>query len=76
MTLPGGAADKLGNRYEAYWTVRQLLRVLTREAGEIRIEPPGVDKMEFWLAVDDTREFHQAKRRHPQGAWTLARLRD
>ena len=31
--------------------------------------------MEFWLAVDDTREFHQAKRRHPQGAWTLARLR-
>ena len=75
MTLPGGAANKLGNRYEAYWTVRQLLQVLAGEAREIRIEPPGVDKMEFWLAVDDTREFHQAKRRHPQGAWTLARLR-
>ena len=76
MPLSGGAADKLGNRYEAYWTVRQLLRVLTGEAGEIRIEPPGVDKMEFWLSVEDTREFHQAKRRHPEGAWTLARLRD
>ncbi len=76
MTLPGGAADKLGNRYEGYWTVRQFLRVLSGEAGEIRIEPPGVDKMEFWLSVDDACEFHQAKRRHLQGAWTLARLRD
>lgn len=76
MPLPGGAANKLGNRYEGYWTVHQFLRVLSGEAGEIRIEPPGLDKMEFWLSVDDTREFHQAKRRHPKGAWTLARLRD
>lgn len=76
MPLTGGAANKLGSRYEAYWTVRQLLRVLTGEAGEIRIEPPGVDKMEFWLSVEDTHEFHQAKRRHTEGAWTLTRLRD
>ncbi len=76
MPLPGGAADKLGNRYETHWTVRQLLRVLVGEATEIRIEPPGVDKMEFVLTVNDTREFHQAKRRHSQGAWTLARLRE
>ena len=26
---PGGYADKLGNRYEGAWVVRQLLRVLS-----------------------------------------------
>ena len=42
MTLPGGAANKLGNRYEAYWTVRQLLQVLAGEASpDFSHEPVG-----------------------------------
>jgi hypothetical protein len=32
MPLPGGDADKAGNRYELRWTVRQLIRLLTDEA--------------------------------------------
>ena len=75
MPLPGGPASKLGNRYEAYWAVRQLLRLLTGEATHIRFEPPGMDKMEFVVTVDGVHEFHQAKRSHPEGAWTLLRLR-
>ena len=74
MTLPGGPAAKLGSRYEAWWTVRQLLRVLAGEATRIRIETPGVDTAEFVLTIGDVQEFHQAKRRHRKGAWTLSRL--
>ena len=74
MTLPGGPAAKLGNRYEAWWTVRQLLGVLAGQATQIRIETPGDDTAEFVLTVGNTREFHQAKRRHRKGAWTLRRL--
>ena len=76
MPLPGGAANKLGNRYEAFWTVRQLLRVLAGDATQIRLEPPGVDKTEFVLTVGEIQEFHQAKRGHSKGAWTLSRLHD
>ncbi len=74
MPLPGGPANKLGNRHETYWAVRQLLRVLTGEATQIRFEPPGKDKMEFVVTVDAVQQFHQARRSHPEGAWTLARL--
>ena len=31
MPLTGGAADKLGNRYELWWTVAQLERMLHGE---------------------------------------------
>jgi hypothetical protein len=40
----------------------------------IRIENPGVDKAEFVLSVGGAREWHQAKRSHPSGRWTLATL--
>ena len=28
MMLPGGAANKLGNRYEKWWTVLEFMRML------------------------------------------------
>src|ERR1700754_597390 len=74
MPLPGGPADKLGNRYENWWTVWQLVRMLQGACESIRIEDPGVDKAEFVLGVGGGREWHQAKRSHPTGQWTLARL--
>jgi hypothetical protein len=74
MPLPGGPADKLGNRYENWWTVWQLVRQLQGACESIRIEDPGVDKAEFVLAVGGHREWHQAKRSHPSGRWTLAKL--
>ena len=35
MPLPGGPADKLGNRYENWWTVWQLVRMLHNESHEL-----------------------------------------
>ena len=75
MTLPGGAADKLGNRYEKWWTLSEFVRMLRGDTEAIRIEVPGVDKAEFVVTADAHREFHQVKRSHPNGKWSLAALR-
>lgn len=74
MPLPGGPADKLGNRYELCWTVSQLVRMLHGQAETIRIEDPCVTKAEFVISSGGQREFHQAKRNHPDGKWSLASL--
>ena len=74
MTLPGGSANKLGNRYEKWWTVSECLRMLHGDTEAIRIEAPGVEKAEFVVTVGSRRELHQAKRSHPNGKWSLAAL--
>ena len=76
MTLPGGAADKLGNRYEKWWTLSQLVRMLQGETETLRIEVPGADKAEFVVTTGQRRELHQAKRDHPNEKWSLAALRN
>ena len=75
MPLAGGPADKFGNRYEHWWTVLQLVRVIDGQATSIRIEDPTADKAEFVLTVKDHRELHQAKRSHLDGKWSLSSLR-
>ena len=74
MTLPGGPADKLGNRYEKWWTVRECLLLLRGDADAIRIEVPGVEKTEFVVTAGDRRKLHQVKRSHTNGKWSLAAL--
>jgi hypothetical protein len=74
MSLPGGAADKLGNCYELWWTVSQLIRMLDGRADSIRIEDPDVTKTEFVISHAGHRELHQAKRSHQDGKWSLASL--
>ena len=74
MPLPGGAADKSGNRYEQWWTVSQFVRIIKGEADSIRIEDPTVDKAEFVITVGDQRELHQTKRSNPSGKWSLSAL--
>ena len=75
MPLPGGPADKFGNRYEHWWTVLQVVRVIDGQATSIRIEDPTVDKAEFMLTAGDHQELHQAKRSHPSGKWSLSSLK-
>ncbi len=75
MTLPGGPADKLGNRYETWWTVLQLLHLLRGEAEHIRLEVPGVHEAEFLVTAGAQRAFHQVKRNHSGGKWSLGALR-
>ena len=74
MTLPGGAANKLGNRYERVWTAYQLLRLLDGRYESIRLEEPGVDKAEFVIRGGDHKEFHQAKRAGIRASWSVASL--
>ena len=75
MTLPGGPADKLGNRYEKWWTVAECIRLLGGHTEAIRIEDPAAEKAEFVVTVGPRRrEFHQAKRSHRSGKWSLSEL--
>ena len=73
--LPGGPAAKVGNRYETWWTVDQLLLMLDGETETLRIEVPEIDKVDFVVTTGARREFHQVKRSHPRGNWSLASLR-
>ena len=76
MPLPGGAAEKFGNRYEGRWTVACLLDVMDQKADAIRLEPPGAEEQgfEFWITKQGIREYHQVKRQHSNGHWTLHTL--
>ncbi len=74
MTLPGGPANKLGNRYETWWTVSACVRMLHGKADAIRIEALGVEKAEFVVTTGSRPELHQVKRSHPNGKWSLAAL--
>ena len=74
MPLPGGPSDKFGNRYERWWTVYQLVRIIDGQAESIRIEDPTVDKTEFVITAGDHQEFHQARRSHLSGKWSLCSL--
>ena len=74
MSLPGGPSDKLGNRYELWWTVSQLVRIMDGQVESIRIEDPTVGKAEFVVTAGGYQELHQAKRSHPTGKWSLSSL--
>ena len=74
MTLPGGPANKFGNRYEKWWTVSECVRMLHGDTEAIRIEDPSVEKAEFVVTVGSRRELHQAKRSHSNGKWSLTAL--
>ena len=74
MPLPGGASDKFGNRYEQWWTVSEMVKILHADAESIRIEDPSVSKAEFVVVKNGRNQLHQAKRSHPDGKWSLAEL--
>lgn len=75
MPLPGGEADKLGNRYEGRWTVFNMIDVMEEKADSIRLEQPGEDAFEFSVLRGGRKECHQVKRqRSGRGSWTLSAL--
>ena len=77
MPLPGGPSAKAGDRYELFWTVHCMLRVMAGEAESIRLEPPGEEGegIEFTIDGPSGIEYHQVKRqRTGRGVWTLADL--
>ena len=63
----GGIADKLGNRYEAKWLVRQLLDVISGQAQWLQFEGISASFKGFEAAVrrEPFTEWHQAKIKAP-----------
>lgn len=76
MPLPGGAAAKVGDRYEVRWSVLCVLDVLSERADSIRFEVPGEEGrgMEFVVRSSDGDTWHQVKRQHYQGHWSPSSL--
>jgi hypothetical protein len=76
MPLPGGATDKLGNRYEGRWTVFCMVDVMDEKADFIHLEKPGEDSFEFFVSRNSQQlECHQVKRQKSGlGHWTLSAL--
>ena len=77
MPLPGGAAEKYGNRYEGRWTVACMLDVMDEKADSIRLEPPDLEGQgfEFRTTRQGIQEYHQVKRQRSVGNWTLNALK-
>lgn len=78
MSPSGGTFAKLGHIYEGWWTIWELLDVLTGRTKSIVVE--AIDREEslgvefHTIAHDGSRTYHSAKRRHSEGEWTLSRL--
>ena len=72
--LSGGAAPKLADRYEAWWTLLRVADVLNGKADRLRLEPPAAAGagIEFWVDEAGVRWCEQVK--NAQHTWTLHRL--
>ncbi len=71
----GGIANKFGQRYEDYWTVKQLLRLLREEVQSVRLESFRRDEENINLFVayrDGSLSFQQCKK--STANWTITRL--
>lgn len=77
---PGGMSEKLGNRYEARWVSKQLLRLLNEEIESVTVELIGPDEQGIDLLVvkkDSTRQLQQCKARcGSRESWTVGALLD
>ena len=77
MSITGGIPNKLGNRYEAKWLVRQLLDVIADKADWLRFEGITSEFAGFEFAVrrGNIIEWHQTKNSAPSGNWTINALK-
>lgn len=75
---PGGYADKLGNRYEGRWIVRQLLRVLNEDLRHVECETVGDSErgVDLWVErPNGIRQAQQCKSRNlSKDKWSIADL--
>lgn len=77
MSSEGGKHDKLGNQYEAVWTVELLIDVAKGKYRSITVEPFGDESLGVELFVetnDHKRQYHSAKRQKQGGDWSVDKL--
>ena len=73
----GGEADKLGNLYEAVWTVHTVLDVFEGILKTITVEPldEQAHGIEFYVECNDgSPQYHSVKRQKQGGDWSVAKL--
>lgn len=75
----GGLADKLGNRYEGRYVVKQLLLLLNEDVHSVTIEAIGDDEhgVDLWVEQKDgSKEAYQCKARNASKEyWSISDLR-
>ena len=75
----GGYADKLGNRYEGRWVVKQYLLLLQERIKSVTVEAIGDDEKGVDLIVvnkNDIKQYQQCKARNQsRDKWSIADLR-
>jgi hypothetical protein len=74
MAVTGGAAAKVGIRYERQWVVLALLDVLDGTAQSVQSEVKGDDRIDFVVVEDHGEVWHEVKHRPSGGHWTIAAL--
>jgi len=77
MSRAGGAANKLGNYFEAVWTVDAVIDVYIGAYASITVEAFGDESLgvEFHLEnLDGSLQFHSAKRQKQDGDWSIVDL--
>jgi hypothetical protein len=77
MPRPGGESAKLGDHYEAVWTVEAALDVFEGRFKSITVEGFGVESIgvEFYLETNSgVFQFHSVKRQKDGGDWSVADL--
>ncbi|ALL68236.1 ATPase family associated with various cellular activities (AAA) [Paraburkholderia caribensis MBA4] len=74
--IPGGIADKLGNRYEAKWLALKLIEVVRGTKSALCFEgtSEAFAGFEFQLVDGDVKQWHQVKISNPSGNWSASRL--
>lgn len=74
--IPGGIADKLGNRYEAKWLVLKLIETVRGQASMLCFEgtAEAFAGFEFLLVKGVEKQWHQVKISNTSGNWTTNRL--
>lgn len=74
----GGRADKLGNKYENWWLVRQMLRLIEEEILSLVVEAIGDHEVgvDLWINnKNGSKECHQCKGRNASNEyWRIGDL--
>ena len=73
-SMPGGAADKAGNRYEHRWVVLRISEMLDGSVSRIRLEPPGQAGFGVELEVDADGATWGEQVKDTAGNWTINKL--
>ena len=73
-SMPGGAADKAGNRYEHRWVVLRISEMLETKVSRIHLEPPGRGGAGIELTVDEGGITWGEQVKDTAGNWTINKL--